>query len=132
MLCHHTGDKRMVRRCMWRSLPNYFVMTHDIISLECETQHSNVTLAKITWHHAQNVVSLRVLYKFNSTFVICLKFVFIEKLDKLITYIVYMVKNIRQNEQLPFTSNYWTQKDHDICQWKSWSLFWTDTKMWQC
>jgi hypothetical protein len=34
---------------------------------------------EITWHHIQNVVLLRVLYKFvhfNSTLVICLKFVF--------------------------------------------------------
>jgi hypothetical protein len=42
-----------------------------------------------------NVVSLRVWYKFvnfNSTFVICLKLVFIEMLNKLITYIVCWYK----------------------------------------
>jgi len=26
MLYHHTGDKRMARRCTRSSLPNYFVM----------------------------------------------------------------------------------------------------------
>ena len=35
----HCGDNRMVRRCMRRSLPNYFDK-----SLECETRHSNLTL----------------------------------------------------------------------------------------
>jgi len=25
---------------------------------------------------------------------------------------------IHQTEQLPFTSNNWTQKDHNICRWK--------------
>jgi hypothetical protein len=50
-----------------------------------------------TWRHAQNVVFLRVLYKFVnliSTLVICLKFVFIEMLDKLITYIVCLYKTL--------------------------------------
>jgi len=44
---------------------------------------------QITRRHVQNVAPLRVLYKFvnfNLTLVICLKFVFIEMLDKLITY----------------------------------------------
>jgi hypothetical protein len=36
----HCGDKRMAQHCTGHSLPNYFVM----ISLECETKHSNVTL----------------------------------------------------------------------------------------
>jgi len=27
MLYHHTGDKRMARRCTRSSLPNYFVIT---------------------------------------------------------------------------------------------------------
>jgi len=43
--------------------------------------NNNVTLVnerqQITWRHAQNVVSLRVLCKFNLNLVICLKFVFI-------------------------------------------------------
>ena len=69
-----------------------------IVQWHWKWSNSNVTLVnerqQITWHHAQNVVSLRVLYKFvnfNSTLVICLKFVFIEMLDKLITYIVLPV-----------------------------------------
>ena len=40
------------------------------------------------WRHIHNVVILGVLYKFanfNSTIVICLNFVFVEMLDKLIT-----------------------------------------------
>jgi hypothetical protein len=41
------------------------------------------------WRHAQNVVSTRVLYKFYSTLVIYLKFVFIEILDK--TYYIHIV-----------------------------------------
>jgi hypothetical protein len=67
--------------------------------------NSNVKLVKerqqITWRHAQNVVSLRVLSKFinfNSTFATCLKFVLIkfEMLDKLITFIVCWYKTIYQ------------------------------------
>ena len=51
---------------------------------------------QITWCHAQNEVSLRVLYKFlifNSTLFICLKFVFIEMLDKHITYISVLIQD---------------------------------------
>ena len=51
---------------------------------------------QITWCHAQNEVSLRVLYKFVnliSTLVICLKFVFIEMLDKHITYISVLIQD---------------------------------------
>jgi hypothetical protein len=65
--------------------------------------NSNVTLVnerqQITRRHIQNVVLLRVLYKFvnfNSTLVICLKFVFIEMLDNLITYIVCWYKTLFQ------------------------------------
>ena len=36
----HCGDKRMVRRCTRRSLPNYFAMT----SYYWNVRHSNVTL----------------------------------------------------------------------------------------
>jgi hypothetical protein len=52
---------------------------------------------KLTWRHAQDLVSLRVMYKFvnlNSTLVICLRFVFSEMLDKLITYIVCLYKTL--------------------------------------
>ena len=108
----HCGDKRMARCCMWFSLPNYFVMTHDVISLECETQHSNVTLAKLMWRHAQNIVSLRVLYKFNSTNVICLKFVFIEMLDKLNTYTVCWYKTFYQVMSVVWTNRITT---HHFC-----------------
>ena len=50
---------------------------------------------QITCRHVQNVVSLRELYKcvnFNSTLVICLKFVFIEMLDRFITCILCWYK----------------------------------------
>jgi hypothetical protein len=63
----------------------------------------NATLAlvkerkKITWRHAQNVVSLwEHCTNFNSTLVICLKFVFIEMLDKLITCKVCWYKTLYQ------------------------------------
>ena len=86
---------------------------HDVVrDLLCRTtlswrhiigMHSNSTLVnerqQITWHHAQNVVSLRVLYKFvnfNSNPVLCLKCVFIEMLDKLITYIACWYKTLYQ------------------------------------
>jgi len=35
----------------------------------------------------------------------------------------------QQNDQLPLTSNHWTQKDHDIWHWNS--RLRTDTKMWR-
>ena len=65
---------------------------------------SNVSTAK-EWTATNNVTSCtkcslpRVLYKFInliSTLVICLKFVFIEMLDKLITYIVCWYKTLYQ------------------------------------
>jgi len=37
----HCGDKRMARRCMRRSLPNYLVMT---------SYHWNVRENTVTWH----------------------------------------------------------------------------------
>jgi hypothetical protein len=52
-----------------------------------------------TWRHAQNVVSFRVLYQLvnlNSTLVICLIFVFIEMLDKVITYTVCLYNTLYQ------------------------------------
>jgi hypothetical protein len=57
-------------------------------------------MQQITWRHAQNVISSRVLYTFVnliSNLVICLKVVFIELLDKLITYIVcwYKTENVQ-------------------------------------
>jgi hypothetical protein len=63
--------------------------------------NSNVTFVnerqQITWRHAHNVVSLRVLYKFVnfiSTIVICLKSGSIKMLDKLITFIVCWYKTL--------------------------------------
>jgi hypothetical protein len=105
---------------------------HDVISLECGVKHVNVsnankaiewTATNNTWRHAQNVVSLRVLYKFNnliSTLVICLKFAFIEMLDKLITYIVCLYKTLYQ--VLPvvwtncITTRIATRSDLDLIQ----------------
>ena len=61
----HCGDKRKGRRCTKRSLPNYLVMT------SCHWNVRENTVAwhdwmndKITWRHARNLVSLRILYKF--------------------------------------------------------------------
>ena len=100
----HCGDKRMTWCCTRSSLPNYFVMTSYHLNAICwKWSNSDDTLVneqqQITWCHTQNVVSLRVLYKFvnfNSNLVICLKFVFIEMLDKLMTYIVWWYKNLHQ------------------------------------
>jgi hypothetical protein len=67
---------------------SHATLHHSFISDVYEPQ-------QITWHRAQNVVSLRVLYKFvnlNSTLVICFRFVFIEMLDKLITCTVCWFK----------------------------------------
>jgi hypothetical protein len=65
VLSPHCGDKRMARRCTRRFLPNYFDMT----SYHWNVRQNTVTgigerTEKITWRHAQNVVSLRVLYIF--------------------------------------------------------------------
>ena len=75
--------------------------------------NSNVTLVserqQITWRHAHNVVSLRVLYKFvnfNSTVVICLKSASIEMLDKLITFIVCWYKTLYIVSRLACCMNY--------------------------
>jgi len=82
---------------------------------------SNVSKAKewtamlqITWRHAQHVVSPRVLYKFVnliSTLVFYLKFVFIEMLDKLITYIVCWYKILYQVLPVVWTSRITTRSD---------------------
>ena len=84
---------------------------------------SDVTLVierqQLTWHHVQNVVSLRVLYKFVNfylTLVICLKFVLIEMLDKLITYIVCWYKTLYQVLPVTWTYRITTSHYHDS-QW---------------
>ena len=61
----HCGDKRMAWRCSRRSLPNYF----DMMSYHWNVWQNTVGdigewTEKIMWRHAQNVVSLRVLYTF--------------------------------------------------------------------
>ena len=74
---------------------------------------------KMTWPHAQNVVSLRVVSKFvhfNSTVVICLKFVFIEMLDKLITYIMCWYKTMYQVSPVAWTNCITTHRYRDS-QW---------------
>ena len=61
------GDKRMPGRCTSRSLPNYLVMTsyHWNVRENTVTWHRWMNdQMKITWRHARNVVSLRILYKF--------------------------------------------------------------------
>jgi hypothetical protein len=44
MLCHHTGEKRMARRCTRSSLPNCFVS--DVISFRMRGKHINVSNVK--------------------------------------------------------------------------------------
>jgi hypothetical protein len=91
-----------------------------IVQWHWKWSNSNVTLVnerqQITWHHAQNVVSLRVLYKFvnfNSTLVICLKFVFIEMLEKIITYIVCWYMTLYQVLSDAWTNCITTRRWHD-------------------
>ena len=107
----------MARRCTRSSLPNYFVMTSFHWNAGENVNVSNVSkakewTAKITWHYAQNVVSTRVWYKFInliSTLVICLKFVFIEMLDKLITCIVCWYNILYQVLSVVWTSRITTR-----------------------
>jgi hypothetical protein len=94
----HCGDKRMARHCMRRSLPNYFDMT---------SYHWNARQNTVTWRWWMNGKDNVTSYTkcslpqeyctyFNSTLAICLKFIFIEMLDKLITYIVWWYKTVYQ------------------------------------
>ena len=81
---------------------------HDVIALECEKKHSD-------WHWwkngKNNVTSCtkcslpeNIRTNFNSTLVICWKFVFIEMLDKLITYIVWWYKTVYQVLSVAWTN----------------------------
>ena len=66
MLYHHTGDQRIPRRCTRCSLPKYLVMTsyHWNVRENTVTWHRWMNdKMKITWRHARNVVSLRILNK---------------------------------------------------------------------
>ena len=83
----------MVHFSPQEGLSDDYIMTLKVI-LNCIVSFMNER-HRIMWYCAQNVVSLRVWYtfvNFNSTLVICLKFVFIEMLNKLITYIVCWYK----------------------------------------
>ena len=108
------GDKRMARRVRDLLCRTILSWRHFIGMRGKNVNVSNVSkakewTAKITWRHAQNVVSTRVLYKFInliSTFVICLKFVSIEMLDKLITCIVYRYSIWNQVLPVVWTSRY--------------------------
>jgi hypothetical protein len=74
-----------------------------------------------TWRHAQNIVSLRVLYQFVnliSTVVICLIFVFIEMLNKLITYTVCLYKTLYQVLPVVWTNRITTRRYRD--SWWYW------------
>jgi hypothetical protein len=82
----------------WRSLPNYFDMT---------SYHWNARQNTVTWRWWMNGKNNVTSYTkcslpqeycthFNSTLAICLKFVFIEMLDKFITYIVWWYKTVYQ------------------------------------
>ena len=83
----------MVHFSPQEGLSDDYIMTLKVI-LNCIVSFMNER-HRIMWHRAQNVVSLRVWYKFvnfNSTLVICLKLFFIEMLNKLITCIVCWYK----------------------------------------
>ena len=101
----HCGDKRMAR--LW----------HDVIALVCEKKHSN-------WHWwkngKNNVTSCtkcslpeNIRTNFNSTLVICWKFVFIEMLDKLITYIVWWYKTVYQVLSVAWANRIITRRYRD-------------------
>ena len=86
-----------------------------ILQLHWKWSNSNMILVgerqQITWCLAQNVVYLRVVSKFvnfNSTLVICLKFVFIEMLDKLFTY-----KTMYQVLPVAWTNRITNHRYHD-------------------
>ena len=111
----HCGDKRMSRRCTRRSLPNYFDMT---------AYHWNVRQNTVTWHWWMNGNKQRdVMHKmsspweyctnFNSTLVICLRFVFIDILDKCITYIVWLYKIMYQVLPVVWTNRITTRRYRD-------------------
>jgi hypothetical protein len=67
-------------------------------------------MAIITWRHARNVVSPEFCKNFDLTLVICLKFVFIEMLDKLITYIVWWYQTVYQVLSVAWTNRITTRR----------------------
>jgi hypothetical protein len=86
----HCGDQRMARRCTRRSLSNYFDMT---------SYHWNVRQNTVTWRwwmNGKNNVTSYTKCSLSQSIVHILKFVFIEMLDKLITYIVWWYKTVYQ------------------------------------
>ena len=111
----HCGDKRMAWRCTRRSLPNYFDMT---------SYHWNVRQNTVTWRWWMNGKNNVTSYTkcslpqeycthFNSTLAICLKFIFIEMLDKLITYIVWWYKTVYQVLSVAWTNRITTRRYRD-------------------
>jgi len=107
-----------------------------IIQWHLKWSNSNVTLVderqQITWRYPQNIVSFRILYKFthiNLTLVICLTFVFIEMLDKLITWIVcwynilYQVLSVAWTNRITTCANSqgccFTQEPYDMTTWQN-------------
>ena len=78
---------------------------------ECDWTVCNVSFVnvrqQIKWHHAQDTVSLTILYKFanfNTALVFCLKFAFTEILHKLITYTVGWCKTCIRSRQSHYYS----------------------------
>jgi hypothetical protein len=111
----HCGDKRMARRCTRRSLSNYFDMT---------SYHWNVRQNTVTWRWWMNGKNNVMSYPkcslpqeycthFISTLAICLKFVFIEMLDKLITNIVWWYKTVYQVLSVAWTNRITTRRFRD-------------------
>ena len=92
----------------------------------------------ITWcttcslpQSVQHVVSLRVESKFvnfNSTLIICLKFVFIEMLDKLIRYIMFWYKTMYQVLPVSRTNCIPTRRYRDSQWYWFTQQAWPDTK----
>jgi hypothetical protein len=84
-----------------------------------KSSNSDVSLVserqKVTWRHAQNVVSLKIWYifvYFNSTLVIWLKFAFIEMFDKLSTYILFWYNTVYQVLPVVWTNRITTRRYH--------------------
>ena len=104
---HFSKKKRRKKRC------------HTIVQWHLNSPNSDANLVserqKVTWRHAHNVVSLRILYifvNFNSTLVIWLKFAFIEMLDKLTTYIVFWYTTMYQVLPVVWTNCITTRRYH--------------------
>ena len=121
MLYHHTVVIKVWRDAARDLLCRTILSWRHIIGMRGKQVNVSNTkqkneLQQITWRHAQNVVSPWVLCKFVnliSTLVICLKFDFIEMLDKLNTYIVCWYNILYQVLPVVWTSRITTRRYRD-------------------